>query len=177
VRPIRAQTGISVLNNWLDVAEFYFARRWDENEVPHAFYGAIRQVFGANFEPDLIHPVEREGSNDVALLMTVEADEAVLVEFEPPSTTTISFLGSLAGGMYAEIVRRVGEGRSYEIESVFEHERLGDRSLRAHGDPPPPTVSPYAQPGEQAARERTEQLRRTFRRWGATAEPKQPDQA
>jgi len=148
------------LNGWFDVVEYYFAKRWDEPRVPDALYGAISRVLGDKFTPKIVHPVERD-SKEIALLMVVETDEAVLVRFEPPSTTKISFLGSLAGGMYTETVRVVDEG-GYEIEGVFNHERLGERPLRVRGDPPP-SNSAYFRHADQAALDRTERLRQTFR--------------
>ena len=93
-----------------------------------------------------------------------------LVRFDPPSTTTITFLGSLKGGSYREVYEtETNDEGTWRVTGFFDHERLQDDGPLRIEYHPIRSANPRAA-GRQGAIERMEQLRELFRRW-ATAPP------
>jgi hypothetical protein len=155
------------MDDWFfEDLEHDFANRW-QTGIPDPLYAALRDRLGEHFKAALVHPMG--GDEDVAAFLIVSegGEEACLARFERPSTTTISFLGSLAGGEYTETVTLDEEGRQ-EVEGIFKHSgRIGDAPLRVTVSPPP-SASAMRQ-FTRRARERSEQLLQQFRAW--TAQP------
>jgi hypothetical protein len=72
--------------------------------IPDPLFAALKERIPADFEAVRVHAIRKD---DITFLVVGKNDEAVLVRFELPSTTTITFLGPLAGGY----VRRDDHGR------------------------------------------------------------------
>ena len=147
---------------WLEEIEYYIGTHWKDQlpgpAVPDELHRALEESLGLNFTVDLVHPVVDE---DVSFVM-LQADGLILVRFDPPASTTVSFLGPLAGGAYTETVEMTAEGERRTGE--FTHERLGDRSLTIRIDQPPPGRT-VLRIGAEAAAARTDRLRKAFRVW------------
>jgi hypothetical protein len=116
--------GESSLSWYKDLA-YYFESRWSEHRepdkmVPEALFAGVSRALG-EFMPTLTHPTDLEGGA-ISFLMVDKDDSAVLVHFDPPSTTRFEYVGSLAGGRYQETVELGEDG--YELSGIFTHDRL-----------------------------------------------------
>jgi hypothetical protein len=111
--------------SWHEDLAYYFESRWSEHReqdrmVPDLLYTSVLRALG-EFMPTLTHPTGLEGEG-ISFLMVDKDDSAVLVHFDPPSTTRFDYVGSLAAGRYQETVE-LGEA-GYELSGVFTHDRL-----------------------------------------------------
>jgi hypothetical protein len=98
------------MDDWfLEDLEHDFANQW-RTGIPDPLYAALTGRLGERFKAALVHPLEWEEDTVRYLVVSEGGEEACLVRFERPSTTTISFLGSLAGGEYTEMVSFDEEG-------------------------------------------------------------------
>jgi hypothetical protein len=161
--------------DWYEGLKFDFQQRWEdslvEGQLPDALYLALRESLSEDLDVDLVHALNYD--DDRQAFVMVKGDEgALVVHFEPPGKTTVSFFGHLTGGTYTETVLLIGEKGSSHIEAVFSHERLGvDGPLRVLVDLRPPARFSHRSPQEQDARDRTEKFRQIFRQW-ATEQPR-----
>jgi hypothetical protein len=157
---------------WFEPVEYYFQTLWCDQSshgaVPNPFDEAIKRTLGRDFNPELVVPTDPD-SGAVAFLMVEEGGrKAALVAFDPPAKTTVTHLGSLYGGDYAEEVTVGDDGSSYEIVGTFTHMRLRS-PLRAVYRPA--TTSSAARDGTSGDLERTERLLELFRQWATTPPP------
>jgi hypothetical protein len=155
----------------LNDLEYDFSRRWREqggSTIPEPLYAALRDRLGEDFKATLVHPVGVPGH--VAFLIIDEEERVVRVEYHVGSETTdIAFLGSLAGGQYAESVRMAETGQ--QIEGVFSHPRSGEYRITLE---PPPKAESYLDEFDARARDRTVELLAQLRRWSSEPLPPQP---
>lgn len=104
------------MSNWFDVVEEYVSNDALRNQL----HRAIRTSLGDDFAPDLIHPVEEPSG----MLLMSKGEELFLIRFfDPPPSATITFLGSLRGGVYSETVTKHDDTQI--VDGEFTHERLG----------------------------------------------------
>ena len=148
-----------------ELAHYFFDRtRWpdasDRGGPPRALLEELRVALGPEYTPDLVYPLDYE-DHRVAFLAFDGEDSAILVRFEPPSTTTVTHLGALTGGVYAESVRYYGD----EMSATFSHERL---DAPFHVTLRPPADALDHPEGSEASFRRSDLLRERLRRW-ATA--------
>jgi hypothetical protein len=83
------------LNTWKDTVEL------GSSVIPESLWAALRERVSVDFAVDVIHPVSED---NVAFLMIDQEGNAILVRFDPPSTTRLFTLGSLRGGRYEEAI-------------------------------------------------------------------------
>jgi hypothetical protein len=151
--------------------QYDFLHRWREripaggSPIPQPLSRALRERLPDGFDATLVQPVG--GEEEIAFVVVGSKDEVVHVSFEYPSTTTIRYLGSLAGGSYSETVSVDEKGM--DAVGTFHHERTGSH-LEVRFIPRPPERS-MASEEEIRAHERSVQLMNYFRAWAASPAP------
>ena len=116
------------MSEWLEPLEYYFqVEYWGPQKegrvIPEPVHRVLRELGGAKFEVDVVHPVDYEDGR-VAFVM-VKGDETYLFRYEPPDTARVMFLDELKGGRYEETFIRT-EDDGYWIKGLFDHPRLDD---------------------------------------------------
>jgi hypothetical protein len=159
------------MGEWFEPLEYYFATRWEQRTepqrtLPRAVYEAMRSLGGEKLSVDLVHAVEYD--DDRIAWVMVTGDDTTLFHFEPPDTVTMTFLGSLAGGVYSEAVTTGEKGLTFR--GAFKHPRLpADQPLRITQEP---VAQQIRYPGVRDALDRTVEMRKRFRQW--STEPLSP---
>ena len=101
----------------------YWGPQKEGRVIPEPVHRVLRELGGAKFEVDVVHPVDYEDGR-VAFVM-VKGDETYLFRYEPPDTARVMFLDELKGGRYEETFIRT-EDDGYWIKGLFDHPRLDD---------------------------------------------------
>jgi hypothetical protein len=112
------------ISDWYDSLEYYFSTRWRDRMGSGAVPGSLRLALSKALEDvkvDLVYPLETDDDDTILFLMASD-DSAIIVRFEPPDTTEVSFFGPVLGGVYTETIHVTGQAT--EIEGVFKHARL-----------------------------------------------------
>lgn len=133
----------------------------EHGEIPDAFSSGLVEAWGEeDRDVDFVHAVER---GDQTGFLIVRGNDAWLVRFEPPSLTELIYVGDLRGGRYVEQV--AAEKNEHVIEASFEHERLGQETLRARIEKPYPRAGVHTSDRTDYLVERGDQLRQRFVAW------------
>jgi len=159
------------VTKWFEDLQHDFTQRWREamegGRIPDPLFTAVTGCVGREF--DLVHPLDHD-DGQIAFLM-VTSEYVAYVRFDPPNTTIISHLGSLAGGRYVETVDAWKSG-AILTKGIFEHDRRGDDGpIRVTLEPLPDDPMARLSPGAERARERTEQLLNLLREWSTQPKP------
>jgi hypothetical protein len=107
--------------DWTEALAYFYFAWFGTEEVPSALRDALLAAFGSDFKPQSVYPIDYEDGRTSVLAL--DDDAAILVGFEPPSTTVTTYHGSLAGGVYTEL-RDLDLEETDQIEGTFEHKRL-----------------------------------------------------
>jgi hypothetical protein len=164
-------------SHWQDASEYYFVGWFGNEQLPQALSTGVMNTLGGGFSPKCIYPVGEYTEGRVSLLAVTDRNEATLIEFEPPSTTRISFLGSLAGGTYVETIDSAKD-RCDQRRGTFSHSRLSGYSFEVWFRGPPDDQDPdYIDSGQKQAWQMFERVRETFRYWATEPERRPPDRS
>jgi hypothetical protein len=163
---------VSTIAAWWEDLAYHFQNEWREHAepdkaVPETLFNTVTHAIGrAEFMPTLTHPTGADEA--ISFVMIDEDDAALLVRFDPPSTTRLDYVGSLVGGRYTETISVAEDGD--EIDGLFMHDRL-DAPLRLRLKLPPERG--HLSSTTRSALEKASRFRDKLRAWSTEPQPRQ----